>query len=121
MARRRAQAGRAAVSTALTLWQPGTLTPHVDRSLTVGVRAEDLHLGEGPPGAGRIAARVFAVEPLGAETLLALEVEGMKAEITARLGRDVAARVGEQVVVHFEPSAVHLFDPATTLAIARDA
>ena len=115
------QAGRGAVSTALTLWQPGTLAPHLDRSLTVGVRAEDLHLGEGPPGAGRIAARVFAVEPLGAETLLALEVEGIKVEITARLGRDVAARVGEQVIVHFEPSAVHLFDPATTLAIARDA
>ncbi len=115
------QAGQGPITTALTRWQPGTLAPHMDRSLTVGVRAEDLHLGDGPAGAGRIAARVFAVEPLGAETLLGLEVEGVKAEITARLGRDITARVGEQVTVHFDPSSVHLFDPASTLAIARDA
>jgi multiple sugar transport system ATP-binding protein len=114
-------AGQGPALAPLTLWKPGTLAPHVGRSLTIGVRAEDLHLGEGPTGAGRIATRVFAVEPLGAETLLALEVEGTKAEITARLGRTVTAAVGDQVSVHFDPSSVHLFDPATTLAIARDA
>jgi multiple sugar transport system ATP-binding protein len=104
----------------LTLWRPDTLAARNDHVAIVGVRAEDLHLGEGPDGSGRFQARVFAVEPLGAETLLAVEVEGAGHEIIARLGRDEGARVGDAVTLHFAPSAVHLFDPATTLTIRKD-
>ena len=66
-----------------------------------------------------------AVEPLGAETLLAVETHavaagGTRTEITARLGRNVEARVGDAVRLHFDPAAVYLFDPATGAAIPGD-
>jgi multiple sugar transport system ATP-binding protein len=109
-----------AVRAPLTLWRPDTLAANDGRVVTVGVRAEDLHLGEGPEGSGRIQARVFAVESLGAETLLAVEIDGSGREVIARLGRNAGARVGEAVTLHFDPAAVHLFDPATTLAIRKD-
>jgi multiple sugar transport system ATP-binding protein len=114
-------AGQSSIAAPLTLWSPGMLAPYVGRTLIVGVRAEDLSPGAGPPGSGRIMATVFAVEPLGAETLLAMEIDGVKGEVTARLGRNVSARAGDQVTMHFNPAAVHLFDPATGLVIGKDA
>lgn len=104
----------------LSRWSPVTLAQHEGKTLTTGVRAEDLILGDGPSGAGQIDAKVFAVEPLGAETLLAVETQGSKTEITARLGRHVTARVGDAVRLHFDASAVYLFDPATGRAITGD-
>ncbi len=113
-----ASAGSEVAAAPLSLWRAGTLAPHAGRELVVGVRAEDLRLGEPPAGCGHVRGRVDAVEPLGAETLVL--VAAGEAEVTARLGRDVAARVGEAVTLHFEAGAVHLFDPATTRAIPRD-
>jgi multiple sugar transport system ATP-binding protein len=104
----------------LTNWRAATLAAHEGTTLTMGVRAEDLMLGEGPPGAGTIDAHVFAVEPLGAETLLAVETQGARTEITARLGRHVTARVGDAVRLHFAPASVYLFDPATGRAIPAE-
>jgi multiple sugar transport system ATP-binding protein len=111
-------AGHQGAHVPLTLWRAGTLAPHAGRAVTVGVRAEDLRLGEPPVGCGYFSARVDAIEPLGAETLLLVAASGFEA--TARLGRDVAARVGDSVTLHFDPRAVHLFDPATGLVIAKD-
>jgi multiple sugar transport system ATP-binding protein len=105
----------------LTLWHPATLTPHVGRTVTVGVRAEDLRLGV-PADAGTngaIRGRIDAIEPLGAETLMLVTAGSL--EVTARLGRDVAPRVGDMASLCFDASAVHLFDPETTTAIAKDA
>ena len=123
------------IAVPLARWRPEALAPFLQKpeglapfleasavasTLTVGVRAEDLQLGAGPPGAARIDAHVFAVEPLGAETLLAVETPGTRTEITARLGRHVTARVGEAVSLHFDPASAYLFDPATTRAIPVD-
>ena len=112
----------AAVSGRLTRWREATLAPFAGREAILGVRAEDLYLNaaavSGDPG-GSVRGRVFAVEPLGAETLLAIETEG-GTECTARLPRDVAARVGETVALHFAASAAYLFDKATGKAVAAD-
>lgn len=107
----------------LTLWRRDTLAAYVGRPLTVGVRAEDLRLGlptsaTSPGDIGSIRGRIDAIEPLGAETLVLVAADGF--EVTARLGRDVAARVGELVTLSFDAAAVHLFDPATTRAIRKD-
>jgi multiple sugar transport system ATP-binding protein len=61
---------------------------------------------------------VDAVEPLGAETLLMVSLEGSDAELIARIGRDTALRRGDQLRLALDTAAVHLFDPATTKAIA---
>ena len=114
----RVMAGMGAATAPLTQWHPQRLAPHVGHTLTLGVRAEDLQLGDPPAAHGVMHGQVDAVEPLGAETLVLVAVDGV--EVTARLGRHVTTRVGDQVTLHFAPSAVHLFDPATSRAIPKD-
>ena len=104
----------------LACWRPDTLGRLHGQTAILGVRAEDLALGECDETGGRVEARVFAVEPLGAETLLALELPDGAGEVTARLGRHAGARVGETVVLHFAPGSAFLFDAGTTTAIPRD-
>ncbi|CAN7674499.1 ABC transporter ATP-binding protein [Bosea sp. LjRoot237] len=110
--------GGETVSGPLSRWSEAARAPHMGREAIFGVRAEDLHLDAAAAGAGggSIRGRVFAVEPLGAETLLAVETEG-GVECTARLPRDVTARPGELVELHFPASAGYLFDKATGKAI----
>ena len=62
-------------------------------------------------------ARVVAVEPLGAETLLVLSVDGSGDELVARVGRDTALRSGDRHEVALDVAALHIFDPTTTKAI----
>ncbi len=92
------------------------------RKITMGIRPDDLY--EAPPAAdaGRmvpIAMRVMAVEPLGAETLLLLTLEGCRQDVIARTGRETRLRVGERAQLALDTGAVHLFDPDTTRVIAR--
>jgi len=65
--------------------------------------------------------RVIAVEPLGAETLLVLTLEGAGADIIARVGRETRLRTGDAATILLDAAAVQLFDPATTRAVARHA
>jgi multiple sugar transport system ATP-binding protein len=106
-----------AVATTLVRWSSSSLAALADREVVLGVRAEDLCLGADAagPNAGRLRGRVFAVEPLGAETLLAVEVEGV--ECMARLPRDTRASVGEDVELFFDPKSAFLFDAQTTRAV----
>ena len=108
----------AAIDTPLSRWTPAALAPLSGRAVVFGVRAEDLHLSAEAAGAGpgRVRGRIFAVEPLGAETLVAVETEG-GTECTARLPRDTRASVGEVVDLFFRPEAAFLFDAQTTAAI----
>lgn len=105
----------------LTSWRPETLASYAGKRVAAGVRAEDLRLGQppGPGDTGWITGQVDAVEPLGAETLVLVSTR-TGFEVTARLGRDVAARVGDIVTLSFDAAAVHLFDPASTHAIAKE-
>ena len=87
----------------------------------LGVRPEDLYALPPPEVAARAAtlpARVLAVEPLGAETLLVLALDGAGEEVIARIGRDTDLRPGAAAAIALDTAAVHLFDPATTRAIA---
>ncbi|WP_341989091.1 ABC transporter ATP-binding protein [Azorhizobium sp. AG788] len=105
----------------LTRWSAATLAPHADRPAVFGVRAEDLHLDRaaaGPGPTGTIRGRAFAIEPLGAETLVVCETA--LGECTARLPRTVALRPGEEVDLLFSASAAYVFDGATGKAIPAD-
>ena len=66
--------------------------------------------------AAMLPATVSAVQPLGAETLLVVDVPE-SGEMIARLNRDVSVRPGDAVGLRFDPDAVRLFDPETTRAI----
>ena len=91
---------------------------HAGREVIFGLRPEEISEGA-PAGAdvARLRARVVAVEPLGAETLLVLAMPGCASEIVARVGRDSTASAGEMIDVSLNLAAMHLFDPQTTEVI----
>jgi multiple sugar transport system ATP-binding protein len=71
--------------------------------LLVGVRPEDVHVGnEGEPG------EIVAVEPLGAETHLVVRADGVELRARAQ-GFDARAR-GDKVKIAIDGARVHLFD-----------
>ncbi len=97
------------------------LVRHAGGDVVVGVRPEDLYesMPPGDPGQfARLPVRVDAVEPLGAETLLMASLDGSNAELIARIGRDTALRRGDRLDLALDTATLHLFDPATTKAIA---
>jgi multiple sugar transport system ATP-binding protein len=89
----------------------------------LGFRPEDLYEASPRPGDDRLVpiaqASVVAVEPLGAETLLVLTLEGMADEIIARGGRETRLRPGDAATLLLDTTAMHLFDTTTTRAIVR--
>ena len=50
--------------------------------------------------------------------LLVLALDGAGEEVIARIGRDTDLRPGAAAAIALDTAAVHLFDPATTRAIA---
>ncbi len=94
---------------------------YTGREIVFGIRPEDLHpradANQHSPTVA-LRAKVEAVEPLGAETLVVVSLPGVKEEIVARMGRETTARVGELITLHLDVSSVRVFDLDTTLAIA---
>jgi multiple sugar transport system ATP-binding protein len=76
----------------------------------VGIRPEDLRLGDGAPGHS-LHARVAVVELLGANAILTLRAEG-DMELRALVDARELANVGEGQDVRFsvDPATLHLFD-----------
>jgi multiple sugar transport system ATP-binding protein len=99
-----------------------SLVRHGSGDIIVGIRPEDLY--ETPPAGvaaevTRLPARVVAVEPLGAETLLLVALNRSNDEVIARIGRDTALKSGDNIDIAWDTAAIHLFDPITTTAIVR--
>ena len=85
------------------------------RDVVLGIRPEDLSLAA--PGPGGFTAEVTAVEPLGAETIATLRIDGTDREINARLGRDAVVNVAERVHLLADLARARLFDAATGVAL----
>jgi multiple sugar transport system ATP-binding protein len=91
------------------------------KDIIVGIRPEDLYERSADAGAmAKLPARVAAVEPLGAETILMLALEDSGEELIARIGRDTALVNGARLDVLLDTGEIHLFDPSTTKVIARE-
>src|SRR5262245_8753902 len=102
------QTGDAFAVQAAGITMPVTATPsqlltrHYGKPLTLGIRPEDLYEISSAKLGGRAAqlpARIVAVEPLGAETLLVLATEVSNEELIARIGRDTALRPGNAIMM----------------------
>src|SRR5215470_4495913 len=95
------------------LERKASLASFAGREVTIGIRPEDIYEST-PPGASRpfarVAMRVVAVEPLGAETLLVLSLEASHDELVARVGRDTALRSGDRHELALDVAALRLFD-----------
>jgi multiple sugar transport system ATP-binding protein len=101
-------------------FEPDMVTRFRDKAIVLGIRPEDIYEGQGVPGGLNtvpIQGRVASVEPLGAETLLLVALEGVEKEITVRAGRECSARIGDPLTLSLDLNAAHLFDPETTKAL----
>ena len=93
-----------------------------DGQLLVGVRPEELNLLDHGLAArgdaqGVLRGVVSAVEPLGAETLVVVDLEGQAGEVTARVHRDLRLALGDSATLGFAGSALYLFDGRSEKAL----
>lgn len=89
------------------------LQSYVGKQLTIGLRPEDMHLG--PPGAGRLPAKVEVVEPVGNEAFLNLGCGGC--DLVIRLPPYDLPAVGGQVYLGYVSERMHFFDPDSGIRI----
>ncbi len=92
----------------LPLGQRGTGL--VGRRVVLGIRPDDIMLGE-----GGIWAVVGVTEPTGSETLINMTV-GTEA-ILGVFKERLDVQPGEQIALRFDPARVHLFDAQTKLRL----
>ncbi|MDP4991796.1 MAG: sn-glycerol-3-phosphate ABC transporter ATP-binding protein UgpC [Marivita lacus] len=78
------------------------------RAVTVGVRPEDLHPGDGP---ALVRGPVTVREPLGHETLIYVGAEGQ--EVIAKADGRTPPEVGQEVTLTAAVETLHIFDAAT--------
>jgi multiple sugar transport system ATP-binding protein len=107
-------------SFALPMRTVSALSRFIGADVIVGVRPEDLYEvvpPSDPVQFARLPVRVDTVEPLGAETLLMVSLEGSEVALIARVGRNSTLRRGDRLDLAVDTATIHLFDPATTLAI----
>jgi ABC-type sugar transport system ATPase subunit len=75
--------------------------------VTLGVRPEDIHVGRGD-----VVGEVVAVEPLGREDLIDVEINN-DTLIRALADASNRPKVGDHVNLHVDPEKVHFFAPDT--------
>jgi multiple sugar transport system ATP-binding protein len=99
-------------------WPHESLKAHVDKPVIVGIRPEDIS-ENGAEGFITLAAEVNIVEPLGAETILGLALEGVPEPVMARVGRQSRSQIGDRILVFMSAAAIQLFDPQSTRTIPQ--
>jgi multiple sugar transport system ATP-binding protein len=85
--------------------------PMVDKEIELGLRPEDLTVDfVGDPSHVTFEAPIDVIEPLGAEALVFLSVNG--AEVTAQCKSEDAARIGKSIRLRADMERMHLVDPS---------
>ena len=102
-----------------TIELPGRIRQTLSRlnsnALTLGVRPEDIFLGEGRADEPALNATVQVIEPMGHEHIVYLAVEGQP--IVARTDNAWQGRVGNVVRMKLNPQRLHAFDPQTEASL----
>ena len=104
----------------LTLPEPweGVLRSHDRCTLRLGIRPE--HLTLSAPAPKNLSVHVERVEALGAETYISARLQEDRdvPPLQVRIDSDHRVVPGDQLWLAIVPDKIHLFDPATGLAIA---
>lgn len=87
----------------LMLPLPGQAVIWDGRSITLGIRPENISIGPGP-----LSGEVELVERIGAESVLHIRRDGLSLRV--RVGPDLEARPGERLQLLPDPKAYLLFD-----------
>jgi multiple sugar transport system ATP-binding protein len=82
------------------------------RKIALGIRPHALHLGEGP-----VKGKVMACQWLGDQTHVAVDVAGRTVVSVSQ--ERVSRQPGSDVSLNVEARDLHLFDPASGMAIAH--
>ena len=96
----------------------GLTLPAHDGGVLVGLRPHDLIVvTEAAPAGFTATGAVAAVEPLGSETLVHVQI-GSSQVIATAPGRVVPA-IGSTVMLHAQPGSLYLFDSASEKALGH--
>jgi multiple sugar transport system ATP-binding protein len=99
---------------------PGTLLGNTPGIASIGIRPEDLHLGNRDPESLNLTGEITLLEQLGSESLAHVRQTSEGHEtIVAKLPGDAASRVGEPVMLHAAAGACHLFDANGNAVVRR--
>ncbi len=85
------------------------------RSVTVGVRPENLSLVAPDSAEATLKAKVNLVEPLGAKDVVHVTIDHQDVRVIATPG--MRPRIGEQVGIVFDRQRLHVFDDETGEAV----
>jgi multiple sugar transport system ATP-binding protein len=85
------------------------------RSVTVGIRPENLALVAPDSAEATLKAKVNLVEPLGAKDVVHVTVDHLDVRVIATPG--MRPRIGDQVGIVFERQRLHVFDDETGEAV----
>jgi multiple sugar transport system ATP-binding protein len=85
------------------------------RSVTVGVRAENLSLVAPDSVEATLKAKVSLVEPLGAKDVVHVTIDHQDVRVIATPG--MRPRIGDQVGIVFDRQRLHVFDEETGEAV----
>ncbi|APV48588.1 glycerol-3-phosphate ABC transporter ATP-binding protein [Betaproteobacteria bacterium GR16-43] len=103
----------------LERWRTEALSP--GREVLCGIRPEAFEIaGRTTAGTATVTGSLSAIEPLGAETLLLVDLGPGVGEVTARVRDDVDAPIGSTMALSFQPASVYLFDRTSELAIPAE-
>jgi ABC-type sugar transport system ATPase subunit len=89
------------------------------RRLVLGIRPQDVRIAA-PDDPAAIPGTVWMTELIGSERLIEVEI-APRLRITAEVKSEVRAELNAPAAVAFDPAKLHLFDPATGLALPRRA
>jgi multiple sugar transport system ATP-binding protein len=84
----------------------GTVMANGGAGVTVGVRPEDVLVGEGP-----YTGHITLIEPTGHETLVQVDLNGQT--LMSRIAAHMPVRVGEKIDVGLRASRLYFFDKET--------
>jgi multiple sugar transport system ATP-binding protein len=104
----------------LPLERASQLASFAGRVVTLGIRPEDMHDPGFLPARVRgvpVTARVDVTEMMGNEKFLHVLVG--KNSLLARVDPRTRARVGQDMELRLDIDRLHVFDPATQLAVAK--
>lgn len=95
----------------------GLTLPAQEGKVIIGLRPHDLLVGEATGAGLQASGTVEAVEPLGSETLVHVQIG--QALVTATAPGRVVPAIGSTVSVHADPGSLYLFDAASEKALGR--
>src|SRR5215472_7639506 len=99
---------------------PPLITPPADGRIEVGVRPDNLLIGDAclrVPVEYRSDAVVSVVEPMGTETLLVINASGI--DLRVRLDGRNYPETGARIEFAIDPGELHLFDAASEATLRR--